>query len=256
MELQRVFAKPNLDLCSTLSDLATIRAFDDLGPLLRRFARDYGFDNSGFACLNASTDLRRPGNFIGLLDFPSSWTRRYNNLSQMPTSLSDPVIRHVSTFYMPTTWDCRGRIAFTKPSIAHSARKLLGIAGENGLRAGMTIPLWGRRVAWSYVVLTCRDVTDSRELLPSLSHAALFAQGFMATVQRLTAPAPSAELTDNQREVLRWCTVGKTSWEISLILGVSEATVNFHLKNIARKFNVRGRAACVGHALANQLIAI
>ncbi|HEX6832546.1 MAG TPA: LuxR C-terminal-related transcriptional regulator [Rudaea sp.] len=249
-------ARLNPNLYASLSDLAAARNIAALGPLLKRFARDNGFDNSGFACLEAGLNPARPGKFTGLLDFPPAWRNRYENLSRMSTSSSDPVIRHVAKVSIPTTWDRHGHVAFTKPAIARSARELLGIAAENGLRAGLTIPLSGRNVAWSYIVLTCRHNATAQQLLPQLPEAALFAQGFMATVRRLGSEQAAPTLSARQLEILRWCAVGKTSWEISLILNLSEATVNFHLKNIAEKFGVRGRTACVGHAIARDLIAI
>ncbi|MFN3480230.1 MAG: LuxR C-terminal-related transcriptional regulator [Thermodesulfovibrionales bacterium] len=47
-------------------------------------------------------------------------------------------------------------------------------------------------------------------------------------------------------EVLKWAKEGKTNWEISKILGISERTVKFHLQNIMRKLD----AVSKGHAIA------
>ncbi|WP_244441851.1 helix-turn-helix domain-containing protein [Rhizobium grahamii] len=38
-----------------------------------------------------------------------------------------------------------------------------------------------------------------------------------------------------------WVARGKSSWGISIILGISENTVNFHIKNAMRKFDVSSR---------------
>ncbi|ONM80006.1 hypothetical protein B0B25_13295 [Pseudomonas aeruginosa] len=48
-------------------------------------------------------------------------------------------------------------------------------------------------------------------------------------------------LTSREKEVLQWCAIGKTSWEISVICNCSEANVNFHMGNIRRKFGVTSR---------------
>ena len=48
-------------------------------------------------------------------------------------------------------------------------------------------------------------------------------------------------LTSRDKEVLQWCAIGKTSWEISVICNCSEANVNFHMGNIRRKFGVTSR---------------
>jgi LuxR family quorum sensing-dependent transcriptional regulator len=61
-------------------------------------------------------------------------------------------------------------------------------------------------------------------------------------------------LTTREREVLRWVAGGKTSWEISIILKISERTVKFHLVEASRKLNAVNRTSAVAKALARGLI--
>ncbi len=56
-------------------------------------------------------------------------------------------------------------------------------------------------------------------------------------------------LSGREQQCLMWVSHGKTSWEISVILGLSERTVNFHLLNACRKLNVYGRQAGVAKAM-------
>ena len=46
------------------------------------------------------------------------------------------------------------------------------------------------------------------------------------------------KLTPRKHEVLTWAAVGKSAWETSALLGISEATVITHLDHIRRKLNV------------------
>ncbi|MCK1693063.1 helix-turn-helix transcriptional regulator [Bradyrhizobium sp. 144] len=46
-------------------------------------------------------------------------------------------------------------------------------------------------------------------------------------------------------QCLRWIEQGKSSWEIGVILNVSENTVNFHVKNAMRKLETTSRTQCV-----------
>jgi len=62
------------------------------------------------------------------------------------------------------------------------------------------------------------------------------------------------ELTAREREVLRWVAGGKTSWEVSVILKISERTVKFHLVEASRKLNAVNRTSAVAKALARGLI--
>nr|WP_313624609.1 helix-turn-helix domain-containing protein [Achromobacter sp.] len=62
-------------------------------------------------------------------------------------------------------------------------------------------------------------------------------------------PCAGLRLSDRQAACLHWSAAGKTSWETSRILGVSESTVNFHLRNACCRLGVRGRRAAVVAAL-------
>lgn len=50
-------------------------------------------------------------------------------------------------------------------------------------------------------------------------------------------------ITKRESEVLYWVSYGKTSWEISQILGMSPRTVNKHLEQIYRKLGVDNRTS-------------
>jgi DNA-binding CsgD family transcriptional regulator len=70
----------------------------------------------------------------------------------------------------------------------------------------------------------------------------------------LSAPPVAKMLSDRQAACLYWSAAGKTSWETARILGVSESTVNFHLRNACAKLGVRGRRAAVAAALRQGLL--
>ena len=61
-------------------------------------------------------------------------------------------------------------------------------------------------------------------------------------------------LTDRELCCLQWAAVGKTSWEMGVILGLSERTINFHIHNACRKLGVHGRQAAITVALQAGLL--
>ena len=61
-------------------------------------------------------------------------------------------------------------------------------------------------------------------------------------------------LTGRELECLHWASMGKTSWEIGAILGISERTINFHMQNASRKLRVRGRQAAITVAYQTGLL--
>ena len=44
-------------------------------------------------------------------------------------------------------------------------------------------------------------------------------------------------LTSRESEILSWLAIGKTAWEISIVLSISSKTVEFHKGNILKKMN-------------------
>lgn len=61
-------------------------------------------------------------------------------------------------------------------------------------------------------------------------------------------------LTSREIECLTWTARGKTSWEISVILGISESTATFHLRNTVVKMQASNRTHAVAKGLQSGLI--
>lgn len=66
--------------------------------------------------------------------------------------------------------------------------------------------------------------------------------------------ASAAVLSTREREVLQWVKEGKTNWEISRILSISERTVKFHVQNTLAKLDASNRGHAVVLALTSGLI--
>lgn len=66
-------------------------------------------------------------------------------------------------------------------------------------------------------------------------------------------PAP-VRLTARERDSLALVAEGKTDWEISVILGVSEATARFHVDNGRRKLGAVTRAQAVAMMVNRRLV--
>jgi DNA-binding NarL/FixJ family response regulator len=64
----------------------------------------------------------------------------------------------------------------------------------------------------------------------------------------------TVSLTSREKEILMWVKEGKSTWEISSIIGVSKDTVKFHMKKIFHKLNASSRSQAISVAIANKLI--
>lgn len=61
-------------------------------------------------------------------------------------------------------------------------------------------------------------------------------------------------ITQRELECLDWTARGKTSWETAVILGISENTVNFHLKNALRKLDANNKCHAIAKAMARGIV--
>ena len=83
--------------------------------------------------------------------------------------------------------------------------------------------------------------------------------GLMLTERLMTFAAPPDEahevrLTDRERDAISWVAEGKSDWEISVILGVSETTVRFHVDNARKKLGAVNRAQAVARLAAARML--
>ena len=78
---------------------------------------------------------------------------------------------------------------------------------------------------------------------------------FFLKISRAYTDGSIPALTKRQQEVLFWIKEGKTAWDISKLLVVSERTVNFHLDNIFKKLEAVNRPHAVARAISYGLLA-
>ncbi len=79
----------------------------------------------------------------------------------------------------------------------------------------------------------------------------------LATLLRLEdtmVMAPEMRFSKRELEILKWTAEGKTSAEIAIILSISENTVNFHQKNMQKKFNAPNKTQIACYAAATGII--
>lgn len=91
----------------------------------------------------------------------------------------------------------------------------------------------------------------ARRLLKRLDGSAGRLAGVPVTPVR---QATGEKLSEREREILRQVASGYTSCEIGKRLGISDQTVNTHIKNIYRKLQVRTRAQAVNLASLRGLL--
>jgi LuxR family transcriptional regulator, quorum-sensing system regulator BjaR1 len=208
-----------------------------------RFSRElsgYGFH----AWLIAS--LPKPGERAGSLamlnGWPQGWTQLYvqKNLLQ-----DDPVVANCFRSTVPFEW----REAPYDPLRNVKAKEVMDRAVDVGMRRGFCVPIHTSEGYQAVVTMAGERVEIGGSALRALHFMSLYAHGKAAELCTPKRTPPVRVLTEREREVLRWASVGKSSWEISQIFGIAQSTVTAHLKAAAAKLDTPNRVATVVAAL-------
>lgn len=222
-----------------LLSLGSTHGQEALFTKIESAASGLGFDYCAYG-LRLPLPLSKPKTVI-LTNYPKRWQQRYFDAGYLKT---DPTVAHGLRSCAPVVWS--EHVFESTPQLWHEAKAFGlrdGWAQSSVDATGMTGML---TLAHGGSPLTMRELKPlavRMRWLVNLSHQAL---------ARLLAPALGLHdrptLTDREAEVLKWTADGKTSWEISNILNVSENTVNFHVKNAVSKFGCANKTATVVRA--------
>ncbi len=169
--------------------------------------------------------------------YPAAWREHYDRAGYARV---DPTVSHCTQSVLPIFWE---------PSIYQTRKQheFFEEASAAGLVYGLTMPLHGARGELGALSLSVEAENRAEanrfmeSVLPTLwmlKDYALQSGAGLAFEHPVSKPVV---LTSREKEVLQWCAIGKTSWEISVICNCSEANVNFHMGNIRRKFGVTSR---------------
>jgi DNA-binding CsgD family transcriptional regulator len=109
----------------------------------------------------------------------------------------------------------------------------------------------------SFAISANMEPPEWKELRRSLyREVRALANYFHGHVLRINGHNSDDELLISARELdcLKWTAAGKTAWEASVILGISERTVRFHLNAAREKLKCITTTQAVAKAISKQLI--
>ena len=134
----------------------------------------------------------------------------------------------------PANWGVGG----DRRVLTFSLRPRVGETAIFGITAEMDLPEWEERK---------RSVIRELRILANYFHS---------HVLRINGHNCDSEILISARELdcLKWTAAGKTAWEASVILGISERTVRFHLNAAREKLQCATTTQAVAKAIVNQLI--
>lgn len=231
------------DMAAQLANAGTV---EEIHRLCWVITRKLGYDYFIYGAKIATSFVEPKISIIS--GYPTEWRQRYHERRYLEI---DPIVAFCSSNLLPVTWD-RFQVQECDEAVAEFLRE----SQEFGLRSGVSIPIHdaqGRRALLSLV--SRRDHEDMRRhiavTLP-FAHAISFHihEAARRVLDADVVFPRQLQLTNREIECLRWAAEGKTSWETSQILGVSERTVTFHMRNASVKLQVSNRSHAVARAVS------
>lgn len=229
----------------TLTQFQSIENADEIYDLLQQQTQNLEFDYFAL-CIKHPVPFTRP-RLVLYTSYPQAWIKQYQEENYFAI---DPVLK-------PQNY-VRGMLNWSDELFAPQAEALWEQARNFGLRKGVTQCVITPARAQGYLSV-CRShgrekALKEGELELRLQHLIEIS---MMALNRLDDPGVASlemKLSKREKEILQWTAEGKTSAEIAIILAISENTVNFHQKNMQKKFNAPNKTQIACYAAAIGLI--
>ncbi len=216
-----------------INRLLNVCTIEELWDIHTRSMADFGFDRLLYGCtrFRTATSLGDPDDFVILSNHESEY---------LDTFVGDRLYAHAPMVQWALendgacSWSVLEQRA-RRDDFTTQERRVLAFNRENDVMSGYSISFKSLRPRMkAAIALTARpgmtqahvDALWQREgdtilALNNLAHLC---------IQTLPYEPPKRHLTDRQREVLTWVGDGKTMQDIAVIMGLTHATVEKHLR--------------------------
>lgn len=228
-----------------------LERFQTPGEVISRMSSalsQFGF--SGFL-ISTTPDLRAANQRQTFFD---GWPNNFNDYYvQNEFYKDDPVVAMCLRAADPFEWS----EAPYDPKVSPRSKEVMEVAADFGLKKGFAVPIYRERGLIDTVTMGGDFIDLDPRTKRSIHLIALYAHSkALALIGAGHADPYRCILTNGEREVLAWTAAGKTTWEISIILGVSEAAIAKRIKVAARKLGSVNKTQAVVEAIRTKQISV
>lgn len=231
--------------------LENIESEEGIKQCCENFCRVADLEYYIYAIIRSVSSLSSPEIYT-YTNYPNDW---FNSYFDEGMQKHDPVVKYCFENTTPIHWD---KLIQMEKYIDPVGVKIMERAATIGLVNGLSMPLKtpnGEVAIFS--LASCRSDAIEDRLLDVLPHAQTFGSQLFQTFYRLKSENPEfnqRKLTARELECLFWACEGKTTWEISKIVDVTERTIIFHLTSATKKLGAVNRQHAVAKAIISGLI--
>jgi len=216
-----------------------------LFDLLSAFALNFGCTWIAYGPLTTDRKVLQPVRCESdeILNYPDEWQER---CLEMGYDRKAPLIKESQMRADPIQW----REVYSGAGTTEYERRIFDEAATFGLRSGITIPLRGS--VGSFAIMSFarqRDREFQHRTITYLQLAAIHFHLRVAKIANSNGIEKVPELSLREKECILWVARGKSSWDIGIIMSISENTVNFHIKNVMRKLDAASRTVAAIKAI-------
>jgi DNA-binding CsgD family transcriptional regulator len=213
--------------------------------------QEFGFEQFIYAA-SVPTSFVKPSLII-ISGYAREWREHYNTQHYMGV---DPTVAYCAHNILPLNWANLATDTSSNPLL----HRFMSEARDFGLSSGISFPIHTAQGDSAMLSLASPEQHPKTQprIIEAMPYGQLFTAYLHETVRQVFAeqmlPISRADLTPREQECLLWVTEGKTTWETSQILNISERTVTFHLQNTVDKLGVVNRQQAVARAVALGII--
>lgn len=123
---------------------------------------------------------------------------------------------------------------------------------------GISVPIHGPSGCMAILCFASSQIINlESDIEESLSFfAIILMQAISRIMEYKKSNSKNYDLTNREKEALKWAIEGKTNWEIGVLMGVSARTAQFHITNCQTKLGVSNRTQAAIKAVTNGIIKI
>jgi LuxR family transcriptional regulator, quorum-sensing system regulator LasR len=219
---------------------------EEWSAMLFKLTRRYGFPYVFFGIKQSKAATCKTA--FSETNFSSTWLRTYEEQFHDV----DPIASHCRHHAHPLVWDAA-------TFVTERQHQFYEDGCHYGLNSGISYPIHGPQGQAGLFCLASSDKTASARIdTQTRASMALLrdylCESHLKMIRIDKVWQSTTVLTPRELECLKWVTAGKTTWEMSRILSCSEATVNFHISNVTKKFGVQTRRQAAIRAISEGLV--
>jgi len=237
-----------LDVIEAVSKAESV---DCLHAICADVCQDHGFDRFIYGA-RVPTSFVKPY-FIFISGYPKEWRDHYTANNYM---VVDPTVQYCAQNITPMSWDGDSLQKVEDAEI----RRFMSEAQDFGINSGVSFPVHTAQGDFAMLSFASEQakLVSVQRIQRVLPMGQLFTAYLHEAVRRIfdndVLALSKVELTQRERQCLLWATEGKTTWETSQILNISERTVTFHLQNVQGKLGAGNRQQAVARAVSLGII--